>query len=420
MTAVAPVDAPVDDRDRPPVDDRSPTVWLRRNLFGSWSSAVMTVIIGLAVAWAVSRAVRFVFVTADWEIVRRNLVLFMIGSFDRDQLWRPWTALAVLAGTVGLVTGMLSATAAEIARQTDRPVAVGGPVATLRRFWPALLLVVGLLSLTRTWSPTLLTLGIGVLGALAFQGGRRSPASIRRLWWVVVLVGLVAAVQVLAARGGVGWDQWGGLHLNLFVTFAGIVLAFPLGLLLALGRRSRLPAIRAVSIAYIELFRGVPLVTLLLMAQLMLGFFLPSYVDPPSVVIRALVVIVIFESAYIAEIVRGGLQSVPHGQVEAAQAVGLSPVAIMRRITLPQALRSVIPAMVGQFISLFQDTTLLSVITLTEVLAVSQIVTNQDAFVGLGLQSVTLPFVAFIFWAVSYSMSRESRRLETRLGIGTR
>ena len=135
---------------------------------------------------------------------------------------------------------------------------------------------------------------------------------------------------------------------------------------------------------------------------------------------RALIAIVLFESAYLAEVVRGGLQSVPRGQYEAAQAIGLGPVRQMRLVILPQALRAVIPAIVGQFISLFKDTSLLSIIGLLEVLRVAQIVTTQPDFLGRGLDAVTLAFVGFLYWAGRYTMSRESRRIERRLGVGTR
>jgi general L-amino acid transport system permease protein len=417
MTAV---DVAPEERDVPPVAERSPAEWARRNLFSSAFNSALTVVMGALVLWAAYRLFVFVFVSAEWEIVQRNLTLFMVGRFPRDELWRMWASLGILAFTIGMVGGMIATTEREVALQTGRIVPEGGLLGLVRRFWPAILLVVVLLGFTRTVTPVVMTVVVAVVGTIGYRLGRAAPHSVRRRWWLILSSGLVASVAVLVAAGGVGWNDWTGLHLNLFVTFAGIALAFPLGLLLALGRRSSLPAVRAVCVGFIELFRGVPLITLLLMAQLALGFFLPSYVDPPGLVIRALIVIVIFEGAYIAEIVRGGLQALPSGQIEAAQALGLSPFTIMRRITLPQALRSVIPAMVGQFISLFQDTSLLSAITLLEVLAVSQLVTSQQDFVGQGLQSVTLPFVAFIFWAVSYSMSRESRRLETRLGIGTR
>ncbi len=394
--------------------------WARENLFSSLFNSVLTIVFGLLLAWVAVRTATFVFSTADWEIVERNLALFMVGRFDRAQLWRPWAAMAVLAVAIGLNAGMVSAAAVDLARHTGRTLAPVTVSDHLRRFWPILLLVVVLLSFTQSIGPLVGTVVVAVLGLASIAVGRRADARFRRLGAPVFVVGFVLASG--AARLGIATDldNWGGLHLNLFVAFAGIILAFPLGLLLALGRRSKLPAVRAVSVAYIEFFRGVPLISLLLMAQLMIGFFLPPGVDPPSLVIRALTAIVIFESAYIAEVVRGGLQAVPVGQVEAAQAVGLGPWPITRRIVLPQALRAVIPAMVGQFISIFQNTTLLYAITLIEILSVADTVTSQDDFVGRGLQAVTLPFVGFVFWAVSYSMSRESRRLEARLGVGVR
>jgi general L-amino acid transport system permease protein len=225
---------------------------------------------------------------------------------------------------------------------------------------------------------------------------------------------------VLMLGGGVGWDRWGGLHLNVAATVAGIALAFPLGLALALGRRSSLPALRGLSVVYIEAFRAVPLVALLFVSRYMIGFLFPTSVDPPSYLVRAVIVITLFEAAYIAEIVRGGLQSVPHGQGEAAQAIGLAPFGVMRLVVLPQALRAVIPAMVGQFISLFKDTSLLSVVGFLEVLAVAEVATEQDAFRGQGGQVVTLTYAGLLFWAGCSTMARESRRLERRVEVGRR
>jgi general L-amino acid transport system permease protein len=394
--------------------------WVRGNLFNSILNTVLTLVFGTFLAWATYRAALLVFVNSDWEIVRRNLTLFMIGRFDRGELWRPWAATGVLVVTFGLVAGAASVTAREIAEQQGRQLDRITWRGRLRRFWPLALLVVAILGLTRTFGPMLLTILVLAAGVGARSVGTRLPAVVRRFAWAIALLGLGGAFLVLAGFGGVGWNRWGGLHLNVFVAAAGILFAFPLGILLALGRRSSFPAVRAVSIAYIEFFRGVPLISLLLMGQFMIGFFLPPWIDAPSGLIRALIAIVIFESAYIAEIVRGGLQGVDRGQLEAGQALGLSPVAIVRRIQMPQALRAVIPAMVGQFISLFQDTTLLYIVGFFEMLTVGQNVTSQPDFVGQGLQSVTLLFVAFVFWAISYSMSRESRRLEVRLGVGTR
>jgi general L-amino acid transport system permease protein len=390
----------------------APREWVRLNLFGSTANAVITVVFGVVLAWVAYRALRFVFVTADWEIVRRNLLNFMLGRFPRDELWRPWASLYVLAATFGVLVGAAG-------RMADR----GHPRdlrSLLQRAWPPALLLVAILALTTTLGPTLLVLGAVATGIVARALTALAPRGAVRFAWLLVLIGLVAAFQVIAGFGGVGWDKWGGLQLTLFVTVAGIVLAFPLGLLLALGRRSTLPVVRAFSVGYIEFFRGVPLITLLLMGQFMIGFFFPRSFDVPSALSRALIAIVVFEAAYVAEIVRGGLQAVPRGQYEAAQALGLSPWKMMRLIVLPQALRAVIPAMVGQFISLFKDTSLLAIIGFFEVLNVAQTVTSQPDFLGQGLHAVTLAFVGFVYWVGAYTMSKESQRLERRLGIGER
>jgi general L-amino acid transport system permease protein len=225
----------------------------------------------------------------------------------------------------------------------------------------------------------------------------------------------VAAFTVLIGFGGVGWDRWGGLMLTLFLAVGGITASFPIGVLLALGRRSTLPVVRIFSIAYIELIRGVPLLTLLFMGSFVVGFLYPVSAEKPSLVTRALIAIIAFTSAYVAEIVRGGLQSVPRGQVEAAEAIGLSTIAVNRFVVLPQALRSVIPALVGQFISLFKDTSLVAIIGLTELLRVAQTLTTQRDFLGQQLQAETLVFAAFVYWVGSYTMSKQSRRLEARL-----
>ena len=194
----------------------------------------------------------------------------------------------------------------------------------------------------------------------------------------------------------------------------------PFGILLAIGRRSQLPVIKTASVLYIEFIRGVPLISLLLFSGLLLPFFLPIDFDRPTDLTLAIVVIMGFSAAYIAEIVRGGLQAVPKGQTEAAQALGLSPGAQQRFIILPQALRAVIPAMVGQFIALFKDTSLLVTVGILEFLGAATIANNQPQFLGRGLAPVTYLFVALGFWAFSYTMSKESRRLEQRLGIGDR
>ena len=215
-------------------------------------------------------------------------------------------------------------------------------------------------------------------------------------------------------------DLWEGFLINFYIAIISIVLSFPLGVLLALGRRSALPIVRLISTSYIELIRGAPLFVLLLLAGVALEFFVPSALAPDKI-FRAVTVFTLFTAAYIAEIVRGGLQSIPRGQTEAGKALGLSTTKITSLVTLPQALRNVIPAQIGQFISLFKDTTLAGVaLNVLDLLNVGTAITKQEDFLGQGLIYEALAFVALLFWVGSYVMSRESQRIEKRLGVGQR
>jgi general L-amino acid transport system permease protein len=418
----------------PPEGRLPPREWLRANLFSGPLNTILTVVFGAAIGWALYRMSYWVLVTADWTIVEVNLSRFMIGRFPSDQLWRPWGALYILMATAGLALGVLTRTAEQRAEASGAPSEATIQtepqplpwslllllLGALRRFWPLVLATAVVLSFTRTILPTLLT---GVLVAvllLARAVGLRLGVGARWVWLIAV-VGLILALQIVSfGPGGVGWDDWGGLQLSVFATIAGIVLAFPLGLLLALARRSSLPGIQTVSIAFIEVFRAVPLITLLFMGDFMIGFFLPTWMDPPSRLARAIIAITLFEAAYVAEVVRGGLQSVPRGQIEAAQAVGLSPTGVQRLVVLPQALRAVIPAMVGQFISLFKDTSLLAILSFPDLLRVAEVAPVADEFRGQGLKPVTLVFAGLLYWAGCITMARESRRLERRLGVGER
>jgi general L-amino acid transport system permease protein len=402
----------------PPERRLPPRRWVRENLFGSAFDAFLTIVFGLFLAWAAYRIVRFVFVDADWEIIERNLTTLLVGSFPRDELWRLWAALFVLAASLGFGAGAAGAQRRrEVAEGRAEPAPKG---LAIRRLGPLVVLVAVLLWLAGSLDPLLLVLAIAAVGFAFNAIGRRWPARLQRYVPLVVLAGVFVAFLVVVAFGGVKWDDWGGLLLTLFLAVGGIALSFPIGVLLALGRRSSLPAVRVVCVGYIELIRGVPLITLLFMGAFMIGFFLPEGVDRPDPVIRALIAFVIFTSAYVAEIVRGGLQSVPTEQVEAAQALGLSTYRTTRQIVLPQALRSVIPGLVGQFISLYKDTSLVFIVGLADLLTIAENITKQPDFLAQGLIVETLIFASFVYWTGSYWMSRESQRLERRLGLGER
>jgi general L-amino acid transport system permease protein len=401
----------------PPARRTTPREWARENLFRTWYDTALTILFAALAAWVAYRVGRFVFVTGRWEIVDRNLTNLLVFRYPRDELWRLWAALYVLAASLGFAAGVA-------ARLRDRAVAEGRARPTserlsLRRVLPLLLLVAVLLWLSGSVESILLVLGALAAALAARVAGSRAPLGGR--WGAVAAVaGVLAGYLVVTSFGGVGWDRWGGLLLTVFLALGGIVLSFPIGVLLALGRRSTFPAMRLVCVAYIELVRGVPLITILFMGAFMLGFFLPPGTDTPSLETRALVAIVVFTSAYVAEIVRGGLQGVPRGQVEAATALGLSPLKTIRLVVLPQALRAVIPATVGQFISLFKDTSLVAIIGLTELLGVAESVTKQPDFIAQGLIVETLVLASLVYWVGSYTMSRESQRLEARLGVGRR
>ncbi len=394
--------------------------WLRANLFRNRTDAVVTVVVGSILLYALYRFLRFLFVTGRWEIVRVNLPLYLTGAWPSDELWRITTVIVAAALVGGLAAGVAARRAAEAPDRVDTGPRSPGRVALdlLDRLWPAVATVLLLLILARTAAPWLLVVAAVVVAIAANQVGRRLPLRVGWLVNLAIPVGVVAALWLL--NGGVGWNEWGGLLLNLALAAIAITLCFPFGVLLALGRRSTFPILRLLSTVYIELFRGVPLIALLLLANQALGFFIPQSIAPGRTV-RAIVVLTLFTAAYVAEIVRGGLQSVPPGQIEAGKANGLTALAITRRIVLPQAIRNVIPALVGQFISLFKDTTLAgAAMGFLDLLRAAEASTQQDAFRGDGLIAEALVFVLLVFWAGSYTMSRESQRLEKRLGVGVR
>ena len=409
---------PVPESEAPAIRRLGLREWARENLFGSPLNTALTVIFGFVLAWIVYRVARFALVDARWLIIERNITNLMVFHFPREELWRVWAALYVLAGAVGFAVGFAArrrALEVEDGRGDE-----ARPALAVRRIGPLLVLVGVLLVFARSLTATLLVAGVAAV-ALAFRFvGQKVPPRRSRLAVLATLAAIIGSYLVITAFDGVPRDRWGGLLLTAFLAVGGILLSFPFGVLLALGRRSALPAVRLVCTVYIELIRGVPLITILFMSAFALGFILPPGSERPTLVTRALVALVLFTAAYVAEIVRGGLQGVPRGQIEAAQAVGLSPLKTTRLIVLPQALRSVIPGLVGQFISLFKDTSLVFIVGLSELLAVAQNITKQPDFVAQGLFVETLVFAAFVYWAGSYWMSRESQRLETRLGVGVR
>jgi general L-amino acid transport system permease protein len=203
--------------------------------------------------------------------------------------------------------------------------------------------------------------------------------------------------------------------LTLVLSIVGIVAALPIGILLALGRRSSMPIIRAVSTVYIELWRGAPLITILFMSSVMLPLFLPEGMDFDKLA-RAMIGISLFQSAYVAEAVRGGLQAIPKGQYEAAASMGLSYWQSMRLVVLPQALKLAIPGMVNTFIELFKDTSLVLIIGLFDLLAIIQQANADSNWLGFDTEGYI--FAALVYWIFCFGMSRYSLALERKLDTG--
>jgi general L-amino acid transport system permease protein len=276
------------------------------------------------------------------------------------------------------------------------------------------LILFGTYSYDEQWRPLIATV---ILIALLIASG------IRRLWnqaliyiWGVglVLVGVLMWGGVLGLTS-VEDTRWGGLPLTLILATFGIAAAFPLGVLLALGRRSRLPAIKALCVVYIELIRGVPLISLLFMSSVMLPLFLPEGFSIDKL-LRAQIAIIMFAAAYVAETIRGGLQAIPKGQYEGADSLGLSYWQQMRKIILPQALKVVIPPLVSIFISLFKDTSLVVIIGIFDLTLAAKAALSDAGWRGFSVEAYV--FISLIYFVFCFSMSKYSQSLERRLATG--
>jgi len=391
----------------PPVASLGPAGWMRKNLFSTWYDALLTVVLGSVLTLAVFRVAEWSLTEARWGVVTANFRLFLIGTYPVDDAWRIWMSMTILSVFAGVSAAIYG----------------GGAIRTLSAWLAAGQALLGGLALVSGMGPAVagaLLLNATAVG-IAFMAGLRRPVS-RRTLSLAWLASVPVSVVLLYGIGGpalpiVGTNLWGGLLLTFVLAIVGIVLSFPFGVLLALGRRSDLPVVRTLSTAYIELIRGVPLVTILFMASIMLPLLLPGDIRIDQV-IRAMAGITLFSAAYVAENVRGGLQAIPSGQIEAAHALGLSTIQRNLYIILPQALRAVIPANVGLFISLLKDTTLVTIIGLLDVLGIGRAVLAQAQWFGAHMEVYL--FIAAIFFVMCYTMSQASYRLEAALGVGKR
>ena len=349
----------------PPVRAAGARVWLRENLFAGPFNTALTLLAAVALA---AVAVPFV----EWALVAAR-----------------WTGTA-----------------------EDCRAAEGACWAVVGEKWTWILF--GRFPADQHWRPVAAM--VLVMGAVGWSLDRRRWRRELAVVWAAAALGFHWLMQ----GGALGLDfvpveRWGGLPLTLMLSVLGVALAFPLAVVLALGRRSRLPAIRALCIAYIELIRGVPLISLLFMATLMLPLFLPEGANLNDLAC-AQIAMILFAAAYFAEVVRGGLQAIPRGQYEAADALGLSYWRSMRKIVLPQALAHVIPPIANTCIGIFKDTSLVVLIGLFDLLGAAKAALADPAWRGFPAEVYL--FAAAVYFVFCYAMSRYSRRLEGELQRG--
>ena len=391
--------------------------WMRRNLFRSVTDSLLTVVSATILGAVLIQVFQFVFLNGRWEIIQVNLKILLVGRFPEELMYLVGLSILALCFSIASLAGGVERASSN--NQT-LPAKLWG---SFQRF--GLLAATAVLLIVLAADFDAVAFGgyvlVSIVAGTLFGRLRRTTAlkKLPGLIWVFLNASIPMAL-IFITIGQAALEEWGGFLINFYLAIVSITLSFPMGVLLALGRRSSLPLLRWLSTTYIELIRGAPLFVLLLLAGVALEFFIPANIAPDAI-IRAITVFTLFTAAYLAEIIRGGLQSIPKGQEEAGKALGLSTFKITFLITLPQALRNVIPAQIGQFISLFKDTTLAGVaLSIFELLNVGAAITKQDDYLGLGLIYETLAFVGLLFWVGSYVMSRESQRIEKKLGVGVR
>lgn len=395
---------PLPESSPPPLAQVGAIAWVRKNLFSNWFNTLLTLLLGLIIGRTLIGFLLWATTQAKWDIIPANLPLFFVGRYPVSQIWRLWLALALISALGGISWGVLARNVQNFfSRKTLILLGVVGAIAVLMPtpipYRILLLAIVGLVVAT-AWGGRIVGRRVPKLGQwLAFAWS----FSFLVVWW------LIAGGLGLTP---VGTSNWGGLMLTVFMAVVSILLCFPLGILLALGRQSTLPVVRALSVGFIEVVRGVPLIALLFVGSNMIPLFLPLGIRP-NLVTRAIIGLTLFSAAYLAENIRGGLQSIPRGQAEAANALGLNSGLTTALIVLPQALKVSIPAIVGQFISLLQDTTLVSILGLFDLLGITRSILANPQFIGRYAEAYI--FIGIIYWVLCYAMSVGSRRLEKQL-----
>ena len=402
----------------PPRLERGVLGWVHANLFSSKLDGALTIIGGALVILALWFGLKWIFVDADWSVIAVLGGNLAIGPYNTDAacsgndcFWRPQAALILVTIMLGMGWGMTGgglakrlalATAVVAAAFALLPYSLDTMGWDVRLMLAANLPAVGLGWLISTYTPIRTTRWMAVTGVVVF----------------VVVILLLRGIEGVPGLKPVEVIYWGGMMLNLLLAVGGIAVSLPIGIALALGRRSNLPVVKLLCIVFIEVFRGVPLITLLFMSQVLVPLAFPEDF-PLNSLMRAAIVITLFSSAYMAENVRGGLQALHPGQAEGARALGLAGWQTTVFISLPQAIRNVIPAIVGQFISLFKDTSLVYIIGMLDIVEFARAFAQGNPEY-LPHTKELFVFLALVFWIFCYTMSYVSRRIEDNLGVGRR
>ena len=402
----------------PPRSETGAIGWMRSNLFSAWYNGILTIVVAIILASAIWYGGSWALTDADWTVIGVLGGQMVIGQYNIESscpgqncFWRPQAGLI-------LVTTLLGMGWAVAGGGVAKRIALGTAIVTAAfSLLPysfeemgldvRLLLLANLPAVFGGWAVARYTpLGtpkwVGILAVVSF---------------LLILV-LLRGIEGVPGMQPVSVIHWGGITLNLLLAVAGITLSLPIGVALALGRRSSLPVVKLLCVVFIEIFRGVPLITLLFMSQVLVPLAFPEDLKPNSL-LRAAIVITLFSAAYMAENIRGGLQALHPGQVEAARALGLPGWQTTLFISLPQAIRNVIPAIVGQFISLFKDTSLVYIIGMLDIVEISRAFIQGNAEYLSSAKELFI-FLALVFWVFTYTMSYVSGRVEEYLGVGRR
>ena len=377
--------------------------WVRENFFGSKLDIILSIVGALFLYFILSTVISFI-LNSDWTLILVNRQLMLTGLMPEEEIWRVWTIFSL---TVILMT-------TSIAFWFN--INIKGSI-----FYILLLLIPFLIFTTK--NTLLYVLFIMILSIVFFYLGYRSKNSglkniVSRIIVISWIILLPICFLILNILDGPKMTLWGGFMINLILAAIAIFAGFPLGILLALGRASSYKLIKLISTIYIEVIRGAPLVAWLLLAWFVLPKFLPNLfgLSDLNIVVRAMIVLSLFASAYIAEVIRGGLQSIPRGQEEASFALGMNSISSTIFIVLPQAIKIVIPTVVSTFIAIFKDTSLVFILAITDLLRIGRLIPEQQqAFFGKSIESLCV--VALLFWVVSLVLSQISRTIEKKLNI---